>query len=412
MATGLRNSDRAGEQIEREGPGAAKISVLCANLSSNALGRAYLLARVLQRHYEVEILGPTFGSGVWPPCDTSEFAYKVVHGCNLPRFLSSTRALLRQIEGDAVYAVKPRPTSFGVGLLAKRLRGTPVVLDIDDWDVEGEYTLNRWRRWLGFVGRVHNPYANQYLFLMERLIPQADAVTTASTVLQRRFGGILVPHGRDTDYMDPARYSGQALRRAWGLDNSKIVMFLGTPRLHKGVEDLIGALQLLAELPLTLVIIGVDRSDPYTNRLAALGGEQVRLLDMQSFADIPRFLAAADLVALPQRDMPFARAQVPAKVFDAMAMARPIVATAVGDLPQILQGCGVVVPPGDVPALAEAIRRLVLDTRLAKELGRRARQRCIERYSYKVMADTLHRLFQDALSRRHAQREQQGEHTL
>jgi glycosyltransferase involved in cell wall biosynthesis len=390
-----RNKNRTNAQQE-----GARISVLCANLSSNALGRAYILARVLQRHYEVEILGPSFGGGIWPPCDTGEFTYKVVHGCNFPRFFSSMRAMLRQIEGDAVYSVKPRPSSFGVGLLAKRLRGTPLVLDIDDWDVEGEYTLSRWRRWLGLVGRAHNPYANQYLLLTERLVPQADAVTTASTVLQRRFGGILVSHGRDTDYMDPARYSGLALRRAWGLDKSKIVMFLGTPRLHKGVEDLIVALHLLKELPLTLVIIGVDRSDPYTNRLAALGGEQVRLLDMQPFADIPRFLAAADLVALPQRDMPFARAQVPAKVFDAMAMARPIVATAVGDLPQILQGCGVVVPPGDVPALAEAIRSLVLDTRLAKELGRTARQRCVERYSHAVMEKTLHKLFQEVLSGR------------
>ncbi len=375
-----------------------RICILVANLSSNALGRAYLLARVLQRCYEVEVLGPTFGQYIWPPCDTGEFAYKIVRGCNFPRFFLSMRELLRQIEGDAIYAVKPRPASFGVGLLAQRQRGMPLVLDIDDWDIEGEYALSRWRRLLGLVGRLHNPYANQYLLLMERLIPQADAITTVSSMLQQRFGGVYVPHGRDTEHVDPARYSGQVLRRAWGLDERKIVMFLGTPRPHKGLEELIAALHRLADLPLTLVIVGVDRRDPYTRRLAALGGERMHLLDMQPFSEIPRFLAAADLVVLPQRDIPFARAQVPAKVFDAMAMARPIVATAVGDLPQILEGCGLIVPPGDVPALAEAIRRLVLDASLAEEMGRRARQRCIERYSWNVMEETLDQLFQNMLS--------------
>lgn len=380
-----------------------RICILVANLSSNALGRAYLLARVLQRCYEVEILGPTFGETIWPPCDTGEFAYKIVRGCNFPRFFLSMRELLRQIEGDAIYAVKPRPASFGVGLLAKRQRGTPLVLDIDDWDIEGEYALSRWRRLLGLVGRLHNPYANQYLLLMERLIPQADAITTVSSMLQQRFGGVYVPHGRDTEHLDPVRYSGQVLRRAWGLDERKIVMFLGTPRPHKGLEELIAALHRLADLPLTLVIVGVDRRDPYTGRLAALGGERMHLLDMQPFSETPRFLAAADLVVLPQRDIPFARAQVPAKVFDAMAMARPIVATAVGDLPQILEGCGLIVPPGDVPALAEAIRRLVLDASLAEEMGRRARQRCIVRYSWDVMEETLDQLFQDMLSGRQQQ---------
>ena len=377
----------------------SKISILCANLSSNALGRAYLLAQVLGRRYEVEILGPIFGEGIWPPCDTGEFNIKSVRGSHFPRFFLAMRELLRQIEGDVVYAVKPRPASFGVGLLAKRLRGMPLVLDIDDWDIEGEYALNRWRRLLGLVARLHNPYASQYLLLMERLIPQADAVTTVSSLLQQRFGGVYVPHGRDTDHLDPARYSGQALRKAWGLDERKIVMFLGTPRPHKGLEELIVALHLLDDLPLTLVIVGVDRNNPYTERLAALGGERVHMLGMQPFVEIPRYLAAADLVALPQRDIPFARAQVPAKVFDAMAMARPIVATAAGDLPQILDGCGLIVPPGDVQALAEAIRHLALDAPFAKGLGQRARQRCIERYSWDVMEETLGQLFQQVLRR-------------
>lgn len=44
-----------------------KISILTPDLSHNCLGRAYLIAKILQRHYEVEIVGPIFGDGIWRP---------------------------------------------------------------------------------------------------------------------------------------------------------------------------------------------------------------------------------------------------------------------------------------------------------------------------------------------------------
>lgn len=42
-----------------------KTSILSPDLSGNCLGRAYLLAKILQRHYEVEVIGPVFGDRIW-----------------------------------------------------------------------------------------------------------------------------------------------------------------------------------------------------------------------------------------------------------------------------------------------------------------------------------------------------------
>ena len=100
------------------------------------------------------------------------------------------------------------------------------------------------------------------------------------------------------------------------------------------------------------------------------------------FDDVPRVLAAADVVAVPQRATTDTLGQVPAKLIDAMAMARPIVTTDVSMIPAILDGCGAVVPPGDPRALAGAIARLLADPASAGDLGRRARQRCVARYSF------------------------------
>jgi glycosyltransferase involved in cell wall biosynthesis len=80
---------------------------------------------------------------------------------------------------------------------------------------------------------------------------------------------------------------------------------------------------------------------------------------------------------------------VPAKLIDAMALARPIVSTSVSMIPEILDGCGLVVEPGSVPALAGAIRRLLDNAEEAAALGRRARQRCEARYSFAVARATL-----------------------
>src|ERR1051326_2979181 len=69
----------------------------------------------------------------------------------------------------------------------------------------------------------------------------------------------------------------------------------------------------------------------------------------------PRHLVAADFVAVPQPATTDTVGQVPAKIFDAMALARPIVSTAVSMIPEMLDGCGVLVPPGDAVALAASL---------------------------------------------------------
>src|SRR5207244_2679300 len=101
-----------------------------------------------------------------------------------------------------------------------------------------------------------------------------------------------------------------------------------------------------------------------------------------AFEEVPSFLSAADVVVVPQRDTPDTRGQVPAKLFDAMALGRPIVSTRVSMIPEILEGCGLLVEAGDVSALGAAIARLLDDPGEAAALARRARERCVERYSF------------------------------
>jgi glycosyltransferase involved in cell wall biosynthesis len=115
---------------------------------------------------------------------------------------------------------------------------------------------------------------------------------------------------------------------------------------------------------------------------------------------VPRYLVAADVVAVPQRATTDTLGQVPAKLIDAMALARPVVSTAVSMIPEMLAGCGRVVAPGDVAALADAIRDLLAHPAEAAALGAAARRRCEERYSFRAARAALFPLIERLLPQR------------
>jgi glycosyltransferase involved in cell wall biosynthesis len=357
-----------------------KVSVLAADLSDNATGRADLLARLLSARYEVEVIGPRFGDAVWMPARDGAIAQRSVRVGRYPGFARHIPALLELADGDVLVASKPRPTSFGLALLARARRKRPLVLDIDDWEVGFFSRSGVWGR-AGRALNFANPNGLPWTWLVEKLIARADAITVASRFLERRFGGTLLPHVRDTDAWDPNRYDRRAARARLGVAADKVVMFLGTPRGHKGVDDLVAAVGSLGP-GVVLALVGVDPARSGAPRWSA--PSHVRVTGEIPFDDVPRYLVAADVVAVPQRDTTDTVGQVPAKLFDAMALGRPIVSTSVSMIPEILDGCGVVVEPGDVSALAGAIKRLLDNPDEAAALGRRARERCEARYSFRV----------------------------
>jgi glycosyltransferase involved in cell wall biosynthesis len=176
-------------------------------------------------------------------------------------------------------------------------------------------------------------------------------------------------------------------------------MFLGTPRMYKGVEDLCGAVAGLHRQDVAVALVGTDPASD-TGRALKARYPDVRLLGRIPFQHVPRYLAAADVVAVPQRNSSDTRGQTPAKLFDAMALGRPIVSTEVSMIPEILDGCGMVVPPGDVPALGQAIGYLLDHPDEAAVLGRKARERCVAEYSFTAARSTLFPLVERVMSRR------------
>ena len=359
-----------------------KVSILCFDVSDNALGRAWLLARLLEPLGTVEIVGPRFGAAVWEPVAEEPIPVRWVPGGRLPGFATRLPALARLADGDLIYASKPRLTSAGLGYWKHLASRRPLLLDIDDWEVGFFLRGGSWGT-LGRAVNLTNPRGLTWTWLMERLTRVADGVTVASRFLEARFGGVLIPHVRDTDRWAPDRSDPTVARERLGLDKERVVMFLGTPRAYKGVEDLVTAVTGLGRSDTVLALVGTDPTSE-TGRAVAARLPTARLVGRVPIAQVPDYLAAAHVVVVPQRDSSDTRGQVPAKLFDAMALGRPIVSTRVSMILEILEGCGLLVAPGDAGALGRAIERLLDRPDEARSLGAAARRRAVERYSFEA----------------------------
>jgi len=144
----------------------------------------------------------------------------------------------------------------------------------------------------------------------------------------------------------------------------------------KGVEDLLlGFTRAALVRPRLRLLLGGD--GPLRDRLlqqARDAGLADRVLIGGSWVRAPEFLPALDLFVLASLNEGMGRALV-----EAMASGLPVVATAVGGMPEVLQegGAGLLVPAGDPQAIADAIVRLMDDAALAADLGRRARARSV-----------------------------------
>lgn len=167
----------------------------------------------------------------------------------------------------------------------------------------------------------------------------------------------------------------------------------------KDHATLLDALQHLpdAVLPLEVHLLGDGPLRATLERRAARARHGVRVRFHGFRDDLPRVLPAADVVVLPSRNE-----GMPIALIEAMALGLPIVATAVGGVPDLIAAGahGLLVPPHDPLSLAFALARVLTDLSLARELGAAARSRAEERYSLDRVVAEHRRLYEELVAAR------------
>ncbi len=166
----------------------------------------------------------------------------------------------------------------------------------------------------------------------------------------------------------------------------------------KDHATLLDAIEHLPEslMPLEVHLLGDGPLRADLGRRAARVRDGVRVRFHGFRDDLPRVLPAADAVVLPSRNE-----GMPIALIEAMALGLPIVATAVGGVPDLIDTGthGLLVPPRDPRSLAFALARVLTDLPLAREFGAAARARAEERYALGGVVDAHRRLYEELVER-------------
>jgi glycosyltransferase involved in cell wall biosynthesis len=174
-------------------------------------------------------------------------------------------------------------------------------------------------------------------------------------------------------------------------------LYVGRLSPEKGLDILVRAVATLDEG--RLIIVGTG---PEEEALRALtreaGASRVEFAGYRSGDELKTLLAGAQFVVLPSRwyeNLPFA-------VMEAFAAAKPVVASRIGGIPEMVDDGmnGILFPMGDEAALAEALRRMLRDREARLEMGRRGREKAERLYDREGHYRRIMRIYEDVLGRR------------
>ena len=204
---------------------------------------------------------------------------------------------------------------------------------------------------------------------------RADGARESPPTEPGRAGG-----ARETPRTEPGRADGEVL-----------IAQVAVARPGKGHATLLDALRRLPDLPVRLAVAGDGPLRAELEAGAADLGDRVRFLGHRD--DVPDLLAAADIVAHPSEFE-----ALPTALIEALGAGRPVVATEVGGIPEVVTAeTAAFVPVGDAAALAAELRALAADPQRRAALGAAARRRFEARFDARVWARRLADLYADVL---------------
>lgn len=301
--------------------------------------------------------------------------------------LSSLPVMLSQImwRPDVVLVVQPPFFCAPQAWLTARLSGAKAWLHIQDFEVDAAFEL----------GLLPDGKLRGVVHALERwLMRRFDRVSAISERMVEGIKGkgtdpevsVLFPNWVDTRCIYPAD-TPSAFRAGLGIPESKVVvLYSGNMGEKQGLEILVSAAKLLAANTSIQFVLCGEGAAKRRLRNVTLNLRNVIWLPLQPAERLNDLLNMADIHLLLQRASA-ADLVMPSKVTGMLATGRPVIATAApgSGLAGLLSGCGLVTPPGDAAAFANAIVHLASKPDERRHLGQSARARAVSNFDRDVI---------------------------
>jgi glycosyltransferase involved in cell wall biosynthesis len=214
---------------------------------------------------------------------------------------------------------------------------------------------------------------------------------------------LVFPNGVDVEQFRPDPDIRRKVRESLDMNNNPLILFVGNFYEWHDVGTLIEAFpQVLKEYPDAKLVLVGDGSlrREMEQRSVELGISQaVRFTGLIPHNEVPHYMVSADVAVVPYPKMDQKNWLSPLKLFEYMASARPIVASAVGQVVDIIQHeeNGLLVPADDVTQMANAIIRLIAGKNLRVQLGKQAREDAMRHHSWEEYITRLEQVFTDVI---------------
>ncbi|MBM9515139.1 glycosyltransferase family 4 protein [Desulfogranum marinum] len=196
------------------------------------------------------------------------------------------------------------------------------------------------------------------------------------------------------------------LKKKYGLNNSVVIGFLGTFQLFHGIDNLISLIEKTVSQDKTVKFLMVGAGGPMKDMLEQSIKEKgcvdnVIFTGSVDYDQIPAHICCMDLVLAPYPDLDFFYYS-PLKIFEYMACGKPVVASALGQINDLIEDgkTGFLCKPGNVEEMYKRIYELISNSELRKSMGRNARESIIERHSWQKKAEQLSTLCENVVSGR------------
>lgn len=214
----------------------------------------------------------------------------------------------------------------------------------------------------------------------------------------------VIPNGADLDKFSMIA-KGENVRKRYHLDDKIIVGFIGSLKIWHGVDNLIKSLKIAVSKNDRIRCLIVGNLDDYPGIHNLINAEDmsdyVTLAGNIPYSSIPEHIAAMDITTAPY---PYIKKFYfsPIKLFEYMAMAKPVVASGIGQIKEVVvhRHNGYLVEPGNLQELAQAILELADNAELGKRIGKNARKTVEENYTWEKNALTIKSVCEMVLANR------------